>query len=151
MTMDAILTRNAAGPPPGGAPAAAGRPVSDLMAEVGRRARSAARRLALATAPEKDAALRLMADRIRARGPDILAANADDVAEARAKAQTAAFLDRLTLDAKRLDAVAEAVASIAGLPDPVGRVLATFERPNGLRIERSVFERDFDQKLRGLR
>jgi glutamate-5-semialdehyde dehydrogenase len=136
MTMDAILTRNAAGTPPGGAPAAAGRPVSDLMAEVGRRARSAARRLALATAPEKDAALRLMADRIRARGPDILAANADDVAEARAKAQTAAFLDRLTLDAKRLDAVAEAVASIAGLPDPVGRVLATFERPNGLRIER---------------
>jgi len=136
MTMDAILTRNAIGTPPGGAPAAVGRPVSDLMAEVGRRARSAARRLALASAPEKDAALRLMAERIRARGPDILAANAEDVAEARAKAQTAAFLDRLTLDAKRLDAVAEAVASIADLPDPVGRVLATFERPNGLRIER---------------
>jgi len=136
MTMDAILTRNAIGTPPGEAPSDTGRPVSDLMAEVGRRARSAARRLALASAPEKDAALRLMAERIRASGPDILAATAEDVAEARAKAQTAAFLDRLTLDAKRLDAVAEAVASIADLPDPVGRVLATFERPNGLRIER---------------
>src|SRR5215212_1406552 len=108
------------------------------MGDIGRRARSAARRLALATAPEKDAALRLMADRIRAWAPDILAANAEDVAEAQAKAQTAAFLDRLTLDGKRLDAVAEAVASVADLPDPIGRVLAAFERPNGLLIERAA-------------
>ena len=67
---------------------------------------------------------------------DILAANADDVADAKAKGQAAAFIDRLTLDETRLAAVADAVESIADLPDPVGRALATFERPNGLLIER---------------
>ena len=106
------------------------------MAGIGRRARGAARRLALATGAEKNAALRFMAERIRARSPEILAANTDDVADAEAKGQLPAFLDRLTLDGKRLAAVADAVASIADLPDPVGRVLATFERPNGLVIER---------------
>jgi glutamate-5-semialdehyde dehydrogenase len=106
------------------------------MADLGRRARAAARRLALATAEEKNAALRTMAARIRAEASTILAANAEDVAEARAKGQAASFVDRLTLNPERLEAVAAAVESVAALPDPVGRVLATFERPNGLRIER---------------
>ena len=56
--------------------------------------------------------------------------------EARARGLTPAFVDRLTLDDKRIEAMARAVEDIAALPDPVGRVLATFERPNGLKIER---------------
>jgi len=115
---------------------AGSRTVSDIMAGIGRRARGAARRLALATGADKNAALRLMAERIRARLPEILAANTDDVADAKANGQPSAFLDRLTLDGKRLATIADAVASIADLPDPVGRVLATFERPNALVIER---------------
>jgi glutamate-5-semialdehyde dehydrogenase len=112
------------------------RTVSDIMAEIGRRARAAARRLGRATDAEKNAALKAMAARIRARSAGVLAANADDVAEAKGKGQPAAFIDRLALDETRLAAVADAVVSIADLPNPVGRVLATFERPNGLMIER---------------
>ncbi len=110
--------------------------VPALMADLGRRARSAARRMGLATAEEKDAALRAMAASIRSRSDAILAANAEDLAEAQAKGQIASFIDRLTLNPVRLEAIAAAVESIAELPDPVGRVLAGFERPNGLRIER---------------
>jgi glutamate-5-semialdehyde dehydrogenase len=106
------------------------------MADLGRRARAAARRMALASAEEKNAALRAMAACIRAHERAILAANAEDLAEARAKEQTGAFIDRLVLDPQRLEAVAGAVESIADLPDPVGRLLARFERPNGLLIER---------------
>lgn len=110
--------------------------LSTVMAAIGRRARAASRRLALASTAGKDAALRAMAARIRAAAPAILAANAEDVAEARAAGQPASYLDRLSLDAARLDAIAGAVESIAALPDPVGRTLATFTRPNGLLIER---------------
>ncbi|MFC4173778.1 glutamate-5-semialdehyde dehydrogenase [Microvirga sp. GCM10011540] len=106
------------------------------MNEIGRRARQAARRVGLATAEEKNAALMAMAARIRGRSGAILAANAEDLAEARAKGQTPAFIDRLTLDPNRLEEIAAAVESIARLPDPVGRLLARFERPNGLLIER---------------
>ena len=106
------------------------------MAEIGRCARAAARRLGLATTAEKDAALNAMAAAIRASARAILAANVDDVEAAKSDGQTAAFMDRLTLDQGRLEAMAAAVESIAALPDPVGRVLATFERPNGLIIER---------------
>jgi glutamate-5-semialdehyde dehydrogenase len=111
-------------------------PVMVTMAEIGRRARAAARQLGLATTAEKDAALLAMAAAIRATAGPILAANNEDVAEAKSKGSTAASIDRLTLDEKRVDAVAAAIESIAGLPDPVGRQLATFERPNGLVIER---------------
>ncbi len=107
-----------------------------LMADLGRRARKAARRMALASADEKNAALRAMAASIRARAGSILAANGEDLADARAKGQAPAFIDRLALDPARLEAIAAAVESIADLPDPVGRVLARFERPNGLLIER---------------
>ena len=107
-----------------------------LMADLGRRARQAARRIALASAEEKNAALRTMAAAIRARAGSILAANEADLTDAKAKGQTPAFIDRLALDPGRLEAVAAAVESIADLPDPVGRVLARFERPNGLLIER---------------
>ncbi|MFL5157869.1 MAG: glutamate-5-semialdehyde dehydrogenase [Microvirga sp.] len=106
------------------------------MADLGRRARAAARQVALASAEGKNAALHAMAACIRTRAYAILAANAEDLADARAKGQSGAFIDRLILNPERLDAIADAVESIAALPDPVGRVLARFERPNGLQIER---------------
>ena len=110
--------------------------VNTLMADLGRRARIAAQRVALASAEEKNAALRAMAIRIRAHERAILAANAEDLADARDKGQSGAFIDRLVLNSERLEAIAEAVESVAELPDPVGRMLARFERPNGLKIER---------------
>ncbi|GJD48152.1 Gamma-glutamyl phosphate reductase [Methylobacterium crusticola] len=110
--------------------------VDALMREIGRRARIAARRVALAPAARKDAALREAAARLRATAPDILAANQADVAEARARDASAATLDRLALSPGRIEAMAAALESIAGLPDPVGRRLAAYERPNGLLIER---------------
>ncbi|HVL73256.1 MAG TPA: glutamate-5-semialdehyde dehydrogenase [Beijerinckiaceae bacterium] len=110
--------------------------VPATMSDLGRRARAAARRLALAPGARKDEALRAIAGRIRAREAAILAANAGDLAEAEGRGQTGAFLDRLRLDRGRVEAIAAAVDSVAALPDPVGRVLATFERPNGLLIER---------------
>ncbi|MBM1170368.1 glutamate-5-semialdehyde dehydrogenase [Microvirga arabica] len=110
--------------------------VPALMREIGRRARVAARQVALATPEHKNAALRAMAARIRAQAGAILTANEQDLAEAQAKGQPASFIDRLMLNPERLEAIAAAVESIADLPDPVGRVLARFERPNGLQIER---------------
>ncbi|WP_245444415.1 glutamate-5-semialdehyde dehydrogenase [Microvirga sp. KLBC 81] len=106
------------------------------MADLGRRAREAARRVALASDEQKNTGLCAMAASIRGRASAILAANAEDLAEAKAKGQTSAFIDRLTLNPERLEAIAAAVESVAALPDPVGRVLAKFERPNGLQIER---------------
>jgi glutamate-5-semialdehyde dehydrogenase len=110
--------------------------VPAIMANIGGRARAAARQLGLATTEQKNAALMSMAASVRASKAAILSANASDVADAHAKAQSSALIDRLALDAGRVEAIAAAVESIAGLPDPVGRVLATFERPNGLEIER---------------
>ncbi|HEY7382672.1 MAG TPA: glutamate-5-semialdehyde dehydrogenase [Beijerinckiaceae bacterium] len=106
------------------------------MAAIGRRARAAARRVGLASTADKRAALRAMEAEIRNSKQAILAANASDLSEAIAKGQSSAFLDRLKLDEKRLDAIAGSINDTADLPDPVGRVLASFTRPNGLRIER---------------
>ncbi|MGL4811738.1 MAG: glutamate-5-semialdehyde dehydrogenase [Beijerinckiaceae bacterium] len=112
-----------------------GENIPALMQAIGARARAAARQLGLATAEQKNAALRAIASAICAHATDILAANAQDMAEAKARNLAPSFIDRLFLDEKRLDAVAQAVADIAALPDPVGRVLAQFTRPNGLVIE----------------
>jgi glutamate-5-semialdehyde dehydrogenase len=113
-----------------------GEDVAALMLRLGRQAKGAARAIGLAERATKDAALLAAAERLRAEAPAILAANAEDVAEARGRGQTGAFLDRLTLDPARLEAIAQALEDIAALPDPVGRTLARFERPNGLAIER---------------
>lgn len=109
---------------------------SDALLELGRAARQAARAVALASAEVKNRALRAAAAAIRERCAVILAANRQDVADAQARGTAAAFLDRLTLDPARVEAMARGVEEIAELPDPVGRVLARFERPNGLIIER---------------
>ncbi|WGD32425.1 glutamate-5-semialdehyde dehydrogenase [Ancylobacter sp. WKF20] len=106
------------------------------MRAMGRRARAAARALALASAETKTAALNGAAAAIRARAGEILSANAEDVAAARAAGIAESMIDRLTLTPARLEGVASAVAEIAALPDPVGAVTESWERPNGLRLER---------------
>ena len=107
-----------------------------LMAEIGRRARAAGRILATAPAEQKDRALREMAAAVRAATPEILAGNRIDIEAMKANGQTAAFLDRGTLDETRIEAIAKALEDIVALDDPVGSVIAAWDRPNGLRIER---------------
>jgi glutamate-5-semialdehyde dehydrogenase len=101
-----------------------------------RRARAAARQLAIADRQAKDAALRAIADGLRAGSASLLDANSRDLEDARARGTSAALLDRLALDARRVDAMARAVEEIALLDDPVGAVLAESQRPNGLRVRR---------------
>ncbi|HUI94806.1 MAG TPA: glutamate-5-semialdehyde dehydrogenase [Xanthobacteraceae bacterium] len=110
--------------------------IAGAMAEIGRRAKTAARRLALASTADKDRALAAMATAIRAARGDILAANRDDIAEAKTQGATVAFVDRLMLDEKRVIAMADAVETVARLADPVGTVMDAWTRPNGMRIER---------------
>ena len=108
----------------------------EQMAVIGRRARKAARLMALASAQTKDIALQRIAERLRADRDEILRENERDIAAARENGQSAALIDRLTLDDKRLGGIADAVAMVGSLADPVGRQLAAIERPNGLLIER---------------
>ncbi|WP_106752601.1 glutamate-5-semialdehyde dehydrogenase [Pannonibacter carbonis] len=110
--------------------------VAALMAAMGRKARAAARALALASAQTKNQALLAMAAALRAATPDILSGNARDLDAMRANGQTEAFLDRGTLTEARIEAIARALEDIAALPDPVGSTIAAWERPNGLKIER---------------
>ena len=106
------------------------------MAQIGRDARAAARVLALAPAAQKNRALAGMAKAIRAARAAILAANEEDRAEAKAAGATSAFLDRLTLDRQRVEAIAVGIEVIRKLKDPVGSIMAAWRRPNGMRIER---------------
>jgi glutamate-5-semialdehyde dehydrogenase len=106
------------------------------MRELGRRAREAAHTLALTPAARKNRALAAMAKAIRGSRAAILAANAEDIAEAKSAGAAPAFLDRLTLDAKRVEAMASGIDSIRKLKDPVGAVMESWRRPNGMRIER---------------
>jgi glutamate-5-semialdehyde dehydrogenase len=110
--------------------------IAAVMHDIGRRAKDAARALALAATAPKDAALSAMAKGLRARKADILAANAQDVAEAKAAGATAAFLDRLALDDRRIAAMADGLDVVRGLADPVGTVTERWTRPNGMTIER---------------
>ena len=110
--------------------------VAELMADMGRRARAAARAVALASTDTKNAALMRIAAGIRAREAAILAANRRDLEGMRARHVTASYQERATLDAGRIEAIAKAVEAIAALPDPVGGVMAQWERPNGLKIAR---------------
>jgi glutamate-5-semialdehyde dehydrogenase len=110
--------------------------IAALMREIGEQARSSARVLALAPTAQKDRALAAMAAAIRARQTQILAANAEDMAEAKASGATAAFLDRLALDERRVAAMADGLEVVCALPDPVGTVTEHWTRPNGMTIER---------------
>jgi glutamate-5-semialdehyde dehydrogenase len=113
-----------------------GTSIADAMADIGRRAKAAARVLALSPAPQRDMALAAMAKSIRASEAAILAANAEDVADAKVSGATPAFLDRLALDAKRVAAMADGIEVVRKLADPVGAVTESWTRPNGMTIER---------------
>src|SRR3984885_868259 len=107
-----------------------------LMMTMGRQARDAARMLALAPASRKNRALAGMAAALRRARQAILAANSHDLAEADSASVTPAFLDRLQLNAARIEAMATGLDAIRKLKDPVGEVTASWRRPNGMRIER---------------
>ncbi|MGO9832685.1 MAG: glutamate-5-semialdehyde dehydrogenase [Polyangiaceae bacterium] len=106
------------------------------VAALCRRARVAARALAPRDRAAKDAALSDVAARLRSQMADVLAANERDVEDARARGTSGALIDRLSLDPTRMAQMADAVAQIAGLDDPVGHVLFESTRPNGVRVRR---------------
>ena len=111
--------------------------MSDLkeqILEFGRRARAASRQLARLDAAKKNAGLMAMAGEILAARDEILAANARDVEKGTANGLSAAMIDRLTLNEKRLAAMADGIRQVAALPDPVGETIRDWTRPNGLRI-----------------
>ena len=108
----------------------------EQMLDVGRAARAAATQLAQVPASVKRAVLETAARELRAARTAVLRANADDVAEAKARGLSSAMLDRLALDDKRLEATAIGVETVAALEDPVGQVIAAWDRPNGLKISR---------------
>jgi glutamate-5-semialdehyde dehydrogenase len=109
---------------------------SQAAQTLGRRARAAARQLAVAGTAAKNAALRAMAAGLRAASETIRKANAADLAAAEQAGLTSAMIDRLTLTAERIEKMARSVEEIADLRDPVGETLEGYVRPNGLRIER---------------
>jgi glutamate-5-semialdehyde dehydrogenase len=110
--------------------------VHTLMQTIGRAAVVAAERLALADSGAKNQALTAAAAAIRAQAAAILAANADDMFDAHEADISGALLDRLRLDAERIEAMARGLEDIAALPDPIGVTIAEWTRPNGLRISR---------------
>ena len=110
--------------------------IDDLMREMGARARAASHALSIATTAAKDRALLAMAEQIEARTADILAANRQDLERAAGTGLAASFVDRLTLSEKSVKAIADGIRAIAALKDPVGEVIAAWDRPNGLKIER---------------
>jgi glutamate-5-semialdehyde dehydrogenase len=107
-----------------------------LMQDMGRRAKAAARVLAIASTDAKNRALAAAADSIRANAAKIKAANAINVVDGKAKNLSAALLDRLELNDNRISAMAKGLEEIAALPDPVGTTIAEWTRPNGLKISR---------------
>jgi glutamate-5-semialdehyde dehydrogenase len=110
--------------------------IAALMDRLGREAAAAASVLALASTATKNAALAEIAVSLRERAPELLAANAKDLEAARAKGLSGAMLDRLALDAARIESMARGVEDIAALADPIGATIAQWTRPNGLDIAR---------------
>jgi glutamate-5-semialdehyde dehydrogenase len=120
----------------------AGRPeqkaedLREAMFVIGRAARAASRELALASTVTKNSALCAMAAHLRQEKPAILKANAADLEAAKASGLSTSFIDRLTLNDARIEAMARGLEEIAELPDPVGATLAEWTRPNGLKFTR---------------
>ncbi|MEM6462744.1 MAG: glutamate-5-semialdehyde dehydrogenase [Pseudomonadota bacterium] len=110
--------------------------ITEVMADIGAGAKAASTPLATATTRQKDMALTAMADAIEAQADAILEANETDMKKAAAAGMAAAFQDRLRLDAERIKAMADGIRAIVDLADPVGDVIASWTRPNGLQIER---------------
>jgi glutamate-5-semialdehyde dehydrogenase len=110
--------------------------IAATMRNIGQQAKAAARVLALASTPQKDRALAAMAAAIRSTKSEILAANADDLADGKTAGLTAAMLDRLALNDQRVEAMAAGLDVVRGLNDPIGRISESWTRPNGMIIER---------------
>ena len=110
--------------------------LQDQILDYGKRARAAARALAKLTTQQKNTALNAMAGQIVSDTAAILAANAKDVSKGKADGLSPAMIDRLTLDAKRVSAMADGIRQVATLPDPVGEVIKEWTRPNGLKISK---------------
>ncbi|MCP4303243.1 MAG: glutamate-5-semialdehyde dehydrogenase [Gammaproteobacteria bacterium] len=110
--------------------------IAETMDDIGRTARRAAATLAMTDGEQRNAALQSSADAIRRASGDIIKANSLDMDAAKSRGLSAAMLDRLMLDAERVEAMATGMQSITELQDPVGRVLAEWDRPNGLKIQR---------------
>ena len=110
--------------------------IEALMQDIGRRAKAAAAELAFAPAEAKTAALKAAAAAIRARADEIIAANARDLDYGREKGLSPAMMDRLALDEGRIEGIAQGLEAVAGFPDPVGAVMAEWDRPSGLHIKR---------------
>jgi glutamate-5-semialdehyde dehydrogenase len=107
-----------------------------MVGELAANARAAQRKLAAMSSDMRAAALHLAAERLRSSGPAILAANARDLEAGAANGLSPAMLDRLALDENRLGGIAAGVAAVADLPDPVGQVIDSAQRPNGLKLQR---------------
>ena len=110
--------------------------VGELMEGLGKAAVKAAAVLALASTERKNAALTAAAHAVRVRRDPILAANERDMAAAHAAKLSGALLDRLKLDEKRVESIARSIEEVVALPDPIGTVIAGWDRPNGLNIQR---------------
>ncbi len=110
--------------------------IAATMREIGQQAKAAARVLALASTDQKNRALGAMAGAIRGSRSEILAANAQDVADGKAAGLTGSFLERLELNDQRIAAMADGLEVVRGLADPVGRIMESWTRPNGMTIER---------------
>ncbi|MDG1709122.1 MAG: gamma-glutamyl-phosphate reductase, partial [Emcibacteraceae bacterium] len=110
--------------------------IKNLMQLIGKQAKSAAETLALATTEQKNNALAAAAKAVRAAQDDIIAANNKDMEIAKGRGLTGAMLDRLMLDQERIESIASSIEAIITLEDPIGDILETVERPNGLNISR---------------
>ncbi len=110
--------------------------VAQLMQDMGRRARAAARVIARADTESKNRALRAIAGALRSAAPSLIEANRTDLAAARAGGADAAFVDRLTLDARAIEEMAQGVEQVASLEDPIGRITDLAERPSGIKVGR---------------
>jgi len=108
--------------------------IKDYMESIGRAARQASREMATTTTAAKNDALLAMARQIRSRAAELLAANATDVAEAKANGLDAAMIDRLTLTAKGVETMALGLEQVATLPDPVGEITDMKRRPSGIQV-----------------
>lgn len=110
--------------------------LAENLMQMGRDARAASRQLGQVSSVDRTRGLKAMAAHIRAASADILTANAADMVFGREKGLSDAMLDRLELDADRIEAIAQSIEIVADLPDPIGKELARWQRPNGLDIAR---------------
>jgi len=110
--------------------------IAEIMHRIGEQAKRAARIVGNASTSRKNEALQVAANNLRANRAKILEANALDMAAGKAKGLAASFLDRLQLSDERIEAMAKGLEDVIALDDPVGEVIAAWERPNGLKIER---------------